>query len=102
LQDAALRQHPAKGERNILYRVKGREVNWIGHILRKDCLLKHIIEGIQEGRTKVTEKRGRICKQLLDDLKGKKGYWKFKEEALALILLNTRFGKRLWTCRKTD
>ena len=57
---------------------------------------------MQEGRTKVTGRRGKIYKQLLDDLKEKKGYWKFTEEALDRTLLNTRFGTRLWTCRKTD
>jgi hypothetical protein len=50
---------------------------------------------MQEGRKKVTGRRARIYKRLLDDLKEKKGYWKVKEEALDLILLNTRFGKRL-------
>jgi hypothetical protein len=28
----------------------------------------------------VTRRRGIRCKQLLDDLKGKKGYWKLKDE----------------------
>jgi len=41
----------------------------------------------------VTGRRGRRHKQLLDDLKEKKGYWKFKEEALDRILLITRFGR---------
>jgi hypothetical protein len=56
---------------------------------------------MRKGRTKVTGRRGRIGKQLLDDLKEKKGYWKFKEEAMDRTLLNTRFGKRLWPCHKT-
>jgi hypothetical protein len=57
---------------------------------------------MQKARTKVTGRRGRICQQLLDDLKEKKGYWNFKKEALDRTLLNIRFEKRLWTCRKTD
>jgi hypothetical protein len=44
-----------------------REGKWIGHILRRDCLLKHVIEGKIEGR----RRRGRKRKQLLDDLKEK-------------------------------
>jgi hypothetical protein len=40
-----------KEERNILHTVKLRKANWIGHILRKNCLLKHVIEGKVEGRT---------------------------------------------------
>jgi hypothetical protein len=34
-----------KKERNILHTVKRRKANWIGHILRRKCLLKHVIEG---------------------------------------------------------
>ena len=41
----------------------------------------------------MTERRGRIHKQLLDDLKEEEGYWKFKEETLDRILLITRFGR---------
>jgi len=32
-----------KGERNILHAVKRRKANWIGHILRRNCLLKKTI-----------------------------------------------------------
>jgi hypothetical protein len=39
------------------------------------------------------EGHGRRCKQLLDDLKEKIGYWKLKEEALDLNLWRTRFGR---------
>jgi hypothetical protein len=31
-------------ERNILHTTKRRKANWIGHILRRNCLLKHITE----------------------------------------------------------
>jgi hypothetical protein len=34
-----------KEERNILHTIKRRKANWIGHILRRNCLLKHVIEG---------------------------------------------------------
>jgi hypothetical protein len=34
-----------KEERNILHRIRRRKANWIGHILRRNCLLSHIIEG---------------------------------------------------------
>jgi hypothetical protein len=39
-----------KEEKNILHTVKRRKANWIGHILRRNCLLKHFIEGKIEGR----------------------------------------------------
>ena len=34
-----------KEQRNILQTIKRWKVNWIGHILRRNCLLKHVIEG---------------------------------------------------------
>jgi hypothetical protein len=52
-----------------------------------------VIEGKIEGRIEVMETRGRKRKQLLDDLKEKRGYWKMKEEALDRTLWRTRFGR---------
>jgi hypothetical protein len=34
-----------KEERNIVHTIKRRKANWIGHILRRNCLLKHVIVG---------------------------------------------------------
>ena len=39
-----------KEERDILHAVKQRKANWIGHIWRRNCLLKQVIEGNEEGR----------------------------------------------------
>jgi len=36
--------HSIKEERNFLQTVKRRKANWIGHILRGNCLLKHFTE----------------------------------------------------------
>jgi hypothetical protein len=52
-----------------------------------------VIEGKLEGRIAMTGRRGRRCKQLLDDLKEKRRYWKLKEEALDCTLWRTRFGR---------
>src|SRR5215510_8259351 len=68
-------------DRNILHTIKRRKGNWIGHILRRNCLLKHVIEGKIEGRVEVMGRRGRRRKLLLDDFKEKRGYWKLKQEA---------------------
>jgi hypothetical protein len=54
---------------------------------------KNVVEGKIEGRIEVTARPGRGCKQLLDDLKEKRGYWKLKEEALDRTLWRTRFGR---------
>jgi hypothetical protein len=37
--------HRGKEERNILHTIRRRKANWIWHILRMNCVLKHIIEG---------------------------------------------------------
>jgi hypothetical protein len=50
--------------------------------LRRNYLLKHVIEGKIEGRIEVTGRRDRRHKQLLDDLQETRGYWKLKEEEL--------------------
>jgi hypothetical protein len=52
--------------------------------LGRNCLLKHVIEGKIDGRIKVKGRPERRSKQLLDDLKEKKEYWKLKQEALDL------------------
>jgi hypothetical protein len=41
--------------------------------LGRSCFLKHVIEGNIEGRIKVPGRQGRRFKQLLDDLKEKRG-----------------------------
>jgi hypothetical protein len=48
-----------KEERNILHKMKRRKANWIGHILRMNCLLKYIIEGLREEGIEVTGVQGR-------------------------------------------
>jgi hypothetical protein len=46
---------------------KKRNANRIGYILRRNCLLKHVIERRLEERKEVAGKLGRRRKQLLDD-----------------------------------
>jgi len=60
--------------------------------LLRNCLLKHVMEGNIEGRIKVTWRRGRRRKQLLNDLKGTKGYRELQEETLDRTVWRTRFG----------
>jgi hypothetical protein len=61
-------------QRNILHEIRKRKGNWIGHILRRDCHLKEVIEGKIKGEMEVTKRRGRRRKKLLDDLKDRRGY----------------------------
>jgi hypothetical protein len=62
--------HRVKEESNIVHTIKKRrKADWIGHSLRRNCLLRHVIEEKLEGKIKVTERRGRRRKKLLDGLK---------------------------------
>ena len=76
---------------NILHEIKKRKANWIGHILRRNCLLKQVIEGKIKGEMDVTRRRGRRRKKLLDDLKDRRGYSHLKEEALYRTMRRNRF-----------
>jgi hypothetical protein len=52
--------HKVKEDRNVLDTVKRRrKAKWIGHILLRNCLLKHMIEGKLEGRIGMTGRQGR-------------------------------------------
>ena len=67
---------------NILHEIRKRKANWIGRILRRNCLLKQVIEGKINGELEVTRRRGKKRRKLLDDLKDKRGYCHLKEEVL--------------------
>ena len=78
---------------NILHEIRKRNPNWIGHILRRNCLLKQVIEGKIKAEMGVTRKRGRRGKKLLDDLKDRREYSRIKEEALDRTMWRNRFGR---------
>jgi len=80
-------------QRNILHEISKRKANWIGHILRRNCLLQRVIEGKIKGRIEVTGRRGRRSMKLLDDLKERSGYSHLKEEALDRTMWIARFGR---------
>ena len=63
-----------KEQRNILHEIRKRKANWIGHILRRNCLLQRVIEGKIQGGIDVIGRRGRRRRKLLDDLKERRGY----------------------------
>jgi len=43
-----------KQQGNILHEILKQKANWIGHILRRNCLLQRVIEGKIKGAIKVT------------------------------------------------
>jgi hypothetical protein len=81
--------HRVKEERNILRTIRRSKAKWIGHILRRNFLLSHTIEGMIIG----TRRRGSRRKQLLDCLKEARGYWKLQEEVQDRTLRRTQFGR---------
>jgi hypothetical protein len=85
--------HRVKEERNILNTVKRRKANWIGQILRRNCLIQHVIDGKIHRRTEVTGRRGRRRIRPLYDVKEARGYWKLQEEALYRSLWRNRCGR---------
>jgi len=82
-----------KEKRNVLHEISKRKANWIGHILRRNCLLKQVIEGKIKGEIEVTGRRGRRRRKLLDDLKEKRGYCHLKEEVLDRAMWRAGFGR---------
>ena len=89
-EDVLLR---VKEQRNILHEISKRKANWISYILRENCLLQLVIEVEIQGGIDVTERRGRRRRELLDDLKERRGYSHLKEEALDRTMWRARFGR---------
>ena len=79
-------------QRNILHEIRKMKANWIGHILRRNWLLKQVIKGKIKGDMEVARRRGRRRKKLLDDLKDRRGYSHLKEEALDRTMWRHHFG----------
>jgi hypothetical protein len=82
-----------KEQRNILRETSKRKANWIGYILRRNCLLQRVIEGKIKWGIEVTGRRGRRRRKLLDHLKERRGYSNLKEEALDRTMWRARFGR---------
>ena len=66
--------------------IKRKKSIWIGHNLRRKCLLKHIIEGKIEG----TRGRERRYKQILEHLKEITRYRNLKTETIDGSVWRTR------------
>jgi hypothetical protein len=83
-------------ERNILHTIQQRKVTWICHILCRNCILKQVIEGKIE-KQREGGRRGRRCRQLLDDLKEKED-----RESIRSHWLENLLSKKLWKFLRTD
>jgi hypothetical protein len=78
---------------NILHEIRKWKANWIGHILRRNCLVKQVVEGKMQGQIEVTRRQGKRRKKLLDDPGDRRGYSNLKEEVLDHIKWRNRFGR---------
>ena len=78
-----------KEQRNILHEISKRKANWIGHILRRNCLLQQAIDGKIKAGLEVTGRRGRRSRKL----KERRGYSHLKEEAIVRTMWRARFGR---------
>jgi hypothetical protein len=58
-----------KEQTNILHKISKRKANWIGHILRRNCFLRQVIEGNIKGGIEMTGRRRRRRRKLLGDLR---------------------------------
>jgi len=85
--------HRVKEERTNLQTITGRKGNWISHTLCSNCLLNLIIQGKIGGYGR----RGGGRKQLLDDLKEGRRYWKMYVAVSGNLLWKT-----LQKCRKRE
>jgi len=61
--------HRVKKESDVLHTIKIKKANWIGHILRVRCLLRHVTEGRIETSIEVTGRGEGRCEQLLNALR---------------------------------
>jgi hypothetical protein len=46
-----------KEESNILHTMNRRKSDWISHILQRNCLIKHVIQGKKDGSDRKTRKK---------------------------------------------
>ena len=74
---------------DVKIEIRKLKANWIGHILRRNCLLQQVIEGKIKGQIEVTRRRGRRLKKLLVG----RGYCQLKEEALDRTMWRDRYGR---------
>jgi hypothetical protein len=63
-----------KEQRNILHEINKRKANWMGHILRRNCLLQQVAEEKVKGRIESRGRRARRRRKLLYDLQERRGY----------------------------
>jgi hypothetical protein len=82
-----------KEQRNILHEISKRKANWIGHSLRRNCLLWQVIEGKIKGGIEVTVRRGGRRRKLLHEVEERSGYSHLMQEALDRTMWRAGYGR---------
>jgi hypothetical protein len=83
--------HSVKERRNILHEIRKRKAKWIGHILRRNCLLWK--NWRKDKRENTSDRKTTKKLELLADLKDKRRYSHLKEEALDRTVWRAGFGR---------
>jgi len=84
--------HKVKEDRHIIPKKKRKKVNWIGHILRRNCLLRHVVEEKVGEKKEMMGRRVIRRKQQLDELKEMRRCWKMNETVEDRSLRRPCFG----------
>jgi len=65
--------------------IKQRQANWIGHVLRHDCLLKTVLEGKMEGKRPRGKPRRKMLDLLMEQEEKKISYEELKRGAQSRV-----------------
>jgi len=72
-------------QRFLVHVIKQRQANWIGHVLRHDCLLKTVLEGKIEGKRPRGKPRRKMLDLLMEQEEKKISYEELKRGAQSRV-----------------
>jgi len=72
-------------QRSLLQVIKQRQANWIGHVLRHDCLLKTVLERKIEGKRPRGKPRRKMLDLLMEQEEKKISYEELKRGAQSRV-----------------
>jgi len=72
-------------QRSLVHVIKQRQANWIGHVLRHDCLLKTVLEGKIDGKRPREEPRRKMPDLLMEQKDKKISYEELKRGAQSRV-----------------
>jgi len=72
-------------QRSLVHVIKQRQANWIGHVLRHDCLLKTVLEGKIEGKRPRGKPRRKMLDLLMEQEEKKISYEELKRGAQSRV-----------------